>query len=568
MQPGTAKAMLASFFIALALLHCTLLNAQSRLPQQGAADAAAQPLLTFSSHSELVLVPVIIRDHRGAHVTNLKKEAFSVGEAGGERTIAVFEEVVANSERVVTPKLNQSVYTNDRGAASARRLVVLALDTINTPITDQVRARKQMLKFLSQGLDPDALISVVALTPAGLKVIHDFTTETSVLISAVSTLSGKSAFSEQNPQTIPADDSALQSEVTQLNALTDTVSQSAVAGQKQLAIRWTYDALTQIAQAYAGVPGRKSLIWVTAGFPFSFADNNSQIAAVGGNGDVSDDLDAYQQMWQALSQANFAVYPVDARGFVNAAMIPASTGAKYIGAGKLALPNLSIAQLSAQNASFETFRDLAEMTGGKAFFNTNDLSKSFREASSDSSSYYLLGFYLARDAQPGWHDLKVKVHGSGMQVRARSGYLVAKKNDANDRKNDIRNALLSPLDSTALPLEVRWKDQTRAPGATKTTASFDVMLTPAAITVNGSDNNHMKFDVIAVAKQPDGTIAGTAQKAFDAHIGAANAARIEKLGMFYEGKFELPAGQYMVRFLVEDFVTGRVGSVSAPLTVK
>jgi hypothetical protein len=39
------------------------------------------------------------------------------------------------------------------------------------------------------------------------------------------------------------------------------------------------------------------------------------------------------------------------------------------------------------------------MTGGKAYYNTNDLATSFKRAADDASSYYLLGYYLPRNSR-------------------------------------------------------------------------------------------------------------------------------------------------------------------------
>ncbi len=561
----TTKRFDCMFFFALFLLHCSPSFAQVRTVEKPFAAESSQTI-TFSSRSELVLVPVIVTDKKGEKIKGLNRESFGLRDDNAPRNIAVFEEVVASSAPIVAPRREPSVFSNDHGATSAKRLVILAFDAINTPVDDQIVARKQVLKFLSKDVDPNSLISLVVLTPAGLRVVHDFTSDATVLIKAVSKLHGKGDYSSQTPEATSVDDSEVQNEVAELSVLNESVSQSAIAGQKQLAIRWTYDALTQIAHGYESVPGRKSLIWITAGFPFSTAANNAQLSRVGGSGDVSDDLDAYQRMWSALSHANVAVYPVDARGFVNSGVLSASNGAKSA-SGKLGLPNMAVAQMSAHDASLDTLRDVAEMTGGKAFFNTNDLARSFREASEDSASYYLLGFYLPKDAKVGWHDLKVRINRSGAQVRARSGYLVATKRNTGEDKDEIRNALISPFDSTGLPLEVRWKGQASLPAAGKTKVTFDVMLSPSAITVDAEDNNHMHFMVIAVARHSDGTVAGTAQKTFDAHVTPSNALRFQKLGMFYEGTLELPPGQYMARFVVEDMVRGTIGSVSAPLTV-
>ena len=36
---------------------------------------------------------------------------------------------------------------------------------------------------------------------------------------------------------------------------------------------------------------------------------------------------------------------------------------------------------------------VAEQTGGKAFYNTNDLNKAIRDSMEDGSTYYTLGYY-------------------------------------------------------------------------------------------------------------------------------------------------------------------------------
>ena len=65
------------------------------------------------------------------------------------------------------------------------------------------------------------------------------------------------------------------------------------------------------------------------------------------------------------------------------------------------------------------------MTGGKAFYNTNDLAASFKRAADDASSYYLVGYYLdTQHHNAGWRQLKVKVDKKDTEVRARKGFFV------------------------------------------------------------------------------------------------------------------------------------------------
>ncbi len=39
-------------------------------------------------------------------------------------------------------------------------------------------------------------------------------------------------------------------------------------------------------------------------------------------------------------------------------------------------------------------------------------------------------------------------------------------------------------------------------------------------------------------------------------------------GLNYKGLLELPSGEYTVRFIVRDNLTGRMGTLTAPLEVK
>ncbi len=580
---SAGRCLFVSLSTLFVLLFCVLLNGQSQPePQKGAKE---EPIATFSSHTELVLVPVVVTDHHGEHVKGLKKEDFRLAEDGKESKIAVFEEVVANNAPVTKPTVSdkngktdktakKSIFTNDPGANSAKRLVILALDTINTPLTDQAYARKQMIKYLAQSVDPDSLVSLVMLTSGGVKVIHDFTTDTAVLMAALSKVTGKASYARQIPSTEVIDPTVLQTEVDELNSFADSANQAAVAGQRQMVIQWTYDNLNQIAQAYAGVPGRKSLIWVTAGFPFSLAGNNNQLTSIAGDGDVSDNLYSYEHMWQALSNANFAVYPVDARGLVNpvamSAAIPSTTmsGGRVKSNAQLA-PSGMIQQMRTHSANLDTFKDLAEMTGGEPFYNTNDLSKSFRQASNDAASYYVLGYYLNKDDKPGWHKLKAEVRRSGVQVRSRTGFLVATTADPErDRNTDVESALASPFDFTALPIQMRWTVQSHAPKDTTTTAWFDVALTPASLTVDESDNNHVKVEVIAIARRADGTVAGTVGQVVDLHASPDKLKILKRVGLIYSNNLSLPPAQYSVRFVVRDYLSGKVGSLAAPLTVE
>src|SRR5512133_913387 len=148
---------------------------------------APGPTPTFSARTELVLVPAIVTDHRGAHIAGLSKDDFIVEENGVEQKVATFEEVTATANPMYRVSgVGQREYSNLRFTDYApRRINIILLDTLNTKITDQIFAKQQLIKFLSNSVKPDDLTTLLVLTRGGVHVIHDFTRDPRVLVAAV-----------------------------------------------------------------------------------------------------------------------------------------------------------------------------------------------------------------------------------------------------------------------------------------------------------------------------------------------------------------------------------------------
>ena len=118
---------------------------------------------------------------------------------------------------------------------------------------------------------------------------------------------------------------------------------------------------------------------------------------------------------------------------------------------------------------------IAGRTGGKAFYNTNDIMGSVRRAIDDSEVSYTLGFYLSQDEMDSkFHELKVKVGRKGVDVRARKGFLAYKEAPPVKRDQVMREAVNSPLDATGITMAFRFdrSDQVK-PGSVQVTAFID-----------------------------------------------------------------------------------------------
>ena len=108
---------------------------------------------TFQTKAELVLVPVVVTDKKGEHIHGLSKEDFVILEDDRPKAIKGFE-VVHTEPRVMKTASAHDVFTNTvKPAETQARVTIIVLDTLNTAFFDQERARREILKFLSN-LEP------------------------------------------------------------------------------------------------------------------------------------------------------------------------------------------------------------------------------------------------------------------------------------------------------------------------------------------------------------------------------------------------------------------------------
>lgn len=259
----------------------------------------------------------------------------------------------------------------------------------------------------------------------------------------------------------------------------------------------------------------------------------------------------------ALDEAQVSVYPVDVAGLTTLGAENATSPA--------ALRNRSWLH----GSSVETLNQVAEMTGGKAFYNTNDLANSFKRAAEDSSSYYMLGYYLdAKNNNAGWRQLKVHVDRKDVEVRARKGFFVtnATLHAELSKNSDLSYALSTPIEGTGVPITVEWAGV--AGDGEKKRADYVAHMPPNSLAFDPAGQNRLNFDFVAVAyKDREAKPAATSVMNYARTVPEAQLASLKTRGIDFRNALELAPGKYLVRFVVRDNVTGKLGSLTAPLTV-
>ncbi len=452
--------MLRTAFIYLQIL--SLLYAQ-------APPTTAPPVLRVTTR--LMQMNVVVH-HKNEPVTDLKKEDFEILDQGVKQQVATFSmdtaelaPAVAQSRAKLVMPMNTFTNRIELKPTTPNAVTVLLLDGLNTKWEDQVRVKHQMIAFLKQ-MRPEDRVAIYELGNQ-LRILHDFSGDTESLIRVAN--KQRSRINTEVAASEPEDPNTGDEQLDQWMAAAD---QKIADFQVINRVQSTLSGLEAIANHLARLPGRKNLVWISSGFPFSIGlDIMSQPDAntvdTRERRDFSPEL---EKAARAVNAANLAIYPVDARGLV--AMPDFS-------ATKRGAPPQNPANSKAMEALYQTqstMQIIAARTGGKAYTNSNDLKGAIRAAMDDAKVTYTIGYYPTHNNWDGkWHELKVKVNRPGVNVRARAGYFAFadKPVTVQDRRVEIQKVMAGSADATSLGLTIRAAIDKPKPGTLRVIMLLD-----------------------------------------------------------------------------------------------
>ncbi len=501
------------------------------LPRLAAAQGPAPASQTFTSNSELVMVPVQVVDHADRPVHGLKKEDFVLKSDGNPQPIAIFEEMRASSIPAspplvpVPPRLiaanppppTPAKFTNRPETGIPQQLNILAIDTVNTPIHLQEWSRQQIIQYL-QANPPRQPIELIAITPGGVRQLHPFTTDAAALIAAIKTLHmGLTRQDVQAPLLSRMDPNGrIDSYASMVNELQERQTEEVAAGAN--ATYATLHDFEEIAWAYSAIPGRKTVMWLTTGFPVQqmVPTGPAMIGhglTAGGSLPYSSGmrlsnelLPAFQRAFTALNRSNVVVYPVDVQGLPMDDMwdvtMPSSL---FIHPEFSHMSPAIMPDRAAENR--DGMKELAHRTGGKTCTAGNNVSFCLQEALAESSDYYLLAFHVSQQKRKtGWHKLKVNLNVDHGEVRSRSTYYLRPLGipPQREQEEDLRGAISASVDYTGILFNVQ-------PGNQPDSASAPIMFkvsVPATSILMLPGEDKLNFDIIGIPLSKNGTPMG------------------------------------------------------------
>ena len=382
---------------------------------------------TFRSSIDLVTTDVIARDSRtGEFIANLKTNEIAVYEDGVKQEVVSF--VLSHGGRIYnllappSAPVQPGIILPPRRPTNdvSGRVFLIVIDDFHLQARDTPRTREWLKKILRSLLHDGDLFGIVSTGHSSIS--EQLTYDRQVLESAIERVTG----SGLTPREI-------------VEGMQTSQGPAEVRHRAQVAFATVYDLMRNLEQVQNR---RKAVIYISSGYDFDpFAEGRLEEQArrlgLSNTSDESGNLQAAAErlrnnpgyrdqrstqevsaadlignLWdlaKAANRANATFYPIDPTGLV-------------------AGPDIDYdVKMSDWNAYTrerrESLRTLADLTGGIAVVNTNDVDKWLKRIDNETSDYYVLGYYSSNpDPRRRTRRIEVRTSHPNVTIRSRESY--------------------------------------------------------------------------------------------------------------------------------------------------
>ena len=434
----------------LATLAITAALAATAVFAQAPASGDKQQTPAFKAGAEETVLDVVVRDKKGRMVKDLKQSDFTVLDNGESRPIKSFR-IVEGTE----------VVNSSGGRAQLDPLRQIRLITMIFQGGDQNAkklARDAAMELIKDELAQNVYVSVMAIDHR-LQAIQSFTNDRQLLRTAINraTASVNDYTSDtirvrnQLEQMLGPEQGGDTSATGRTNALSNAAasasgpsaanSNGANAAMAQLMLvtlesaqadeatdwsRQTIFPLLDLVKEQYRLPGRKTILYFSGGFPISQSTE-----------------DPFKQILSIANRANVSFYCIDINGLTTWSTAGSASGGLNDAAAASArnvtssTAGISMDQAQSVDKSInagnsdtqQNIRRLAESTGGVLIANTNDFKTPIRRVAEDAESYYEITYDPQIQKYDGsFRKVLVKTDVSDLRVQSRAGYFALPPN--------------------------------------------------------------------------------------------------------------------------------------------
>jgi VWFA-related protein len=566
--------------------------------------------------TELVQIDVVVAGKDGKLIRDLKREDFELFEDAKKQQITHFAAGTASQPaswlRIERKPTKEGTTVITPTETRSGRYLVIAVDDFHLAPENLLLAKRTLHRFINEQMIANDQVAVVT-TSGNIGLFQQFSSEREVLERAINRLSVQTRrttsasdiprISDYQAELIERGDrEALDLAVAEIQRLepmpppptggggrrgspasatafsfadravieAQTKARMIVAQNASYA-RTTLSTLEGVIRNLQTLPGRKILVMLSDGF------------YLGGIG--SSQLFDLRRIIDAATRSGVVIYSIDARG-----LVASPPGGDASQPGSVDLENPGVRE-RIESRAIEAKRDgmysLAHDTGGKAFFNNNDLNLGLQRVLDDNEVYYVLAYEPPESRRDGrFHKIDVKIAGRpDLIVRTRKGYLaetekkekVAEKNadrqkalspekaakEAKAEKDaQIRTGLSSlfPLREIPVYLAADFIDTGKSGGAALVNAHIDA----SALDLQEIDGNHKgRIEITVAFFDEKGKSSNIFTDILELNLKPETVERASKYGFSYNKVVPLKPGFYQARLAAREERTSRMGSNAA-----
>ncbi len=414
---------------ALLLIALLPLSATAQPQAPSPATAGAPPVFGEQIEVRVVNVEVVVTDKDGNRVTGLQPSDFRLRIDGKDAPVEFFTEVVGR-EAVASPGGEAPP------AAGPNVTPGEAVGTYYLVFVDDYFAQKpqrnkvlEMIRGQLARLGPDDRMSLVAFDGGRLDMLSNWSNSTRDLSRAIGDAMVRPT---RGPQRETELVQMLNTEAFEQSSQDDSIGGRQSAGPgSPFAGRVVNPGLSLLEKSYgqtlvrqleaevsaavsamratSGVPGRKVLLLLSGGWPFSVQSYLRGGADTTMSRELPEGEAIYRPLTSTANLLGYTIYPVDVPG------VQAASG------------NSSARFREQEVEGMITF--LAKETGGRPLLNALS-AQALEIAEEDTRSYYWLGFTPSWERNDKTHKVDVDVKRPGLTVRSRNSFLDMSKQAA------------------------------------------------------------------------------------------------------------------------------------------
>jgi VWFA-related protein len=535
--------------------------------------------------SNLVQFDAVVTDKQGRPVTDLRPEDFEVYVGGRKQEITNFSYVTAEPGAPAAAATPPPARLADRSAppvpparlkpGQVHRTVALVVDDLGTSWESTAYVRQALKKFVDQQMQPGDLVAIMR-TSAGVGALQQFTNDKQMLYRAIERVrwypmgrSGVSAFAPMEAVTTPgmtksSDDGSKDSTESPFGSGSDATNMDEF--REEIFSVGTLGALNFIIRGMQELPGRKSVIMFSDGFPIYDQRDPSKGGRQMGHMPVLDNL---RRLVDLANRASVVVYTVDARGLPVLGLTAAdNTNGRTSEQIRQELDDRSRNYLDSQSG----MNFLADQTGG-LFIHDNNLGGAVRRVLEDQKGYYLIGFrpddtiFERVRGRMHFNSLQVKLKRPDLRVRTRSGFIGVTDDEAKPVRRTRAQQLVAALTSPFASGDVRLRLTALFGGYVKNGAFVSSLMHIDMSNVRFTDEaegwHKAVLDLVAFTFDADGNVVDQLDRTETLRVRkeAFDAARRDGVVYTLQVPVRKP-GAYQLRVAVRDVATEKLGSAS------